>query len=48
MQKKKVKPKNKKKTIEKPLTYIDGQLYPKLFFKETFWTKLLKFLGLKP
>lgn len=25
-----------------------GEIYPKIFFKETFWTKLLKFLGLKP
>lgn len=31
---------------DKPLTYVDGELYPKLVFKESLWTRFLRFLGL--
>ena len=53
------KPKTKKKkSIKKKIAskfrpayeYYDmrtGEIYPKIFFRETFWTKLLKFLGIK-
>jgi hypothetical protein len=58
MVKKKVKqftkPKTKKKKIASKFRpayeYYDmrtGEIYPKIFFRETFWTKLLKFLGIK-
>jgi len=30
----------------KPLTYINGEHYPKLVFKQSLWTRLLRFLGL--
>ena len=25
-----------------------GEIYPKIFFKETWWTKFLRFLGFTP
>ena len=31
---------------DKPLTYVDGELYPKLVFKTSLWTKFLRFIGL--
>ena len=31
---------------EKPLTYVDGEPYPKLVFKTSLWTKFLRFIGL--
>lgn len=32
----------------KPLTYINGELYPRLIFKESLWTRFKRFLGLVP
>jgi hypothetical protein len=54
---KKSKPCNKKCDREKaygepmpvkPLTYVDGELYPKLVFKQSLWNRFLRFLGLAP
>ena len=34
---------------DKPLSYTEhGEPYPKLIFKESLWTRLLRFLGLVP
>lgn len=33
---------------DKPLTYVNGELYPRLVFKESLWTRFLRFLGLAP
>lgn len=30
----------------KSLTYVNGEVYPRLVFKESLWTKFLRFLGL--
>lgn len=30
----------------KPLSYINGEPYPKLVFKQSLWTRFLRFLGL--
>lgn len=30
----------------KPLTYVNGEPYPKLVFKPTLWNRFLRFLGL--
>ena len=30
----------------KPLTYVNHEPYPKLVFKESLWTKFLRFIGL--
>lgn len=35
-------------TPVKPLTYVNGELYPKLIFKESLWTRFLRFLRLVP
>lgn len=35
-------------TPVKPLTYVNGEVYPRLVFKESLWTRLLRFLGLAP
>ena len=32
----------------KPLTYVDGEVYPRLVFKESLWTRFKRFLGLVP
>lgn len=33
---------------DKPLTYVDGEVYPRLVFKQSLWTRFLRFLGLVP
>lgn len=33
---------------DKPLTYINGELYPRLVFKQSLWTRFLRFFGLVP
>lgn len=35
-------------TPVKPATYLNGRLYPKLIFKESLWTRFLRFIGLVP
>lgn len=35
-------------TPVKPLTYVNGEVYPRLVFKESLWTRFLRFLGLAP
>ena len=35
-------------TPVKPLTYVDGEVYPRLVFKESLWTRFKRFLGLVP
>lgn len=35
-------------TPVKPLTYVNDELYPKLIFKESLWTRFLRFLRLVP
>lgn len=32
----------------KPLSYVDGEVYPKLIFKPSLWNRFLRFLGLVP
>lgn len=32
----------------KPLTYVNGEVYPRLVFKNSLWTRFKRFLGLVP
>lgn len=34
--------------LVKPLTYVDGEIYPRLIFNDNLWTKFKRLLGLVP